>query len=182
MNIGTLASGEIVFVTPESHFFTHPDTHAGIKDALAKLSSADMHVDASGIARPEARIEGKEELTICVPVTASDTFVYSKRAPRTWHTRFVTKREPIKTDTMSLVLRQTEEAGVKKFELITAFWGPQAPREPGDSSLAPGTPEYEEAYNFWETHALVLPSDEAGMRKLGVDPATLKDKLEPGEE
>lgn len=179
MVVGRLASGQEVFVPQDSHFFTHPDTHPVIKDALAKLSESDMHIDATGIARPEAVMEGQEQLTICVPVTGADTFVYAKRAPRPWHTRFVTQRFPAPTNIMSLVLRRHAEEN--RYELITAFWGPQAPREPADTSLPEGSPELAEATAFWATHALVLPEDDEGKRKLGVDPQSIRSELSPGE-
>lgn len=176
MVIGTLASGHEVFVPEDSHFFTHPDTHPVIKDALAKLSESDFQIDASGIARPEAVMEGQEQLTICVPVTDADTFVYAKRAPRPWYTRFVTHRAPAPTNILSLMLRRHAEDA--RYELSTAFWGPQAPREPVDTSLLAGSPELKEAQDFWNTHALVLPEDAEGQRKLGVDPDSIRDTVE----
>jgi len=187
MTIGTLASGEEVIVTPKSHFYTHPETHELIGEALTKISLQSISPDAQGFVRTEVELEGKEGKSNCVPITEKDKLVFAKRAPRPWYTRFAAGREPMTTNKMSLILQQQPPSeqtpnAPRKFKLFTAFWGPMAPREPSDTSLAPGTPEYEEAEKFWKENALVLPDDETGMAKLGIDPKQIKEALDPDEQ
>ncbi|KKT30715.1 MAG: hypothetical protein UW41_C0003G0008 [Candidatus Collierbacteria bacterium GW2011_GWC2_44_18] len=175
--IGFLGSGEEVFISSQSHYFTHPDTHEALGFALGKIYSDSLLVDSNGIAHVEVKIDGVEGSSICVPITDDDLFVYAIRRPRTWYTRFVIGREVIRTSIMTVVLKGDNH----KFELCTAYWGPRAQREPSDPSLALGTPEYETSENFWRYRALVLPSDESAMIALGVDPQLIKESLVEGE-
>jgi hypothetical protein len=174
--IGFLGSGEEVFVPPESHYYTHPDTHDALGQALSKIDSTTLLVDKEGIAHIEVETERITGRSICVPITDGDKLVFAKRKPRTWYTRFVVGRKELETSMMTIVLKRQAD----KFELYTAFWGPCARREPSDPSLTPGTPEYEE--NFWRYRALIFPSDEASMTALGIDPKDVKEYLTDGEE
>lgn len=176
--IGFLGSGEEVFVSPESHYYTHPDIHEAIGPALSKIDSATLLVDKDGIAHLGVETEGVAGSSICVPITEKDKLVFAKRKPRTWYTRFVVGGKEIETNLMTIVLKRQAD----KFELYTAYWGPCARREPSDPSLTPGTPEYEESVRFWEQRALILPADKASMIALGINPAEIKESLDEDEE
>jgi hypothetical protein len=176
--IGFLGSGEEVFVSPESHYYTHPDTHRALELALSKIDASTLLVDKDGITHLGVETEGIAGRSICVPITEGDKLVFAKRQPRTWYTRFVVGGKEIETNLMTIVLKRQAD----KFELYTAYWGPCAKREPSDPSLTPGTPEYEESAMFWDRRALILPTDKASMIALGINPAEIKESLDEGEE
>jgi len=176
--IGRLASGETVFVSPQSHFYSHPDTHEAVYRVLPTIDANSLSFDNNGLTHTAVEVAGMEGRCLCIPVTDSDTFVYAKRKPRTWYTRFVIGREAPKTNLMSLVLKQKGDG----YELCTSYWGPRAHPEPSDPHLTPGTPEYEISEKFWMQKALVLPPDEVSMVALGIDPEQIKENLEAGDE
>ncbi|NCP47286.1 hypothetical protein COW83_02660 [Candidatus Collierbacteria bacterium CG22_combo_CG10-13_8_21_14_all_43_12] len=176
--ISCLASGEEVFVTPQSHFYSHPDTHEAVYRVLPTIDVNSLSFDDSGLTHTAVEVKGMEGRCLCVPVTDSDKFVYAKRKPRTWYTRFVIGREVSKTNLLTLVIKKQGDG----YELSTSYWGPCAYPEPSDPCLSPGTPEYEISEKFWRQKALVLPSDEASLMSLGIDPGQIKESLEAGEE
>lgn len=175
--VGALKSGEEVFVCSVSHFYTHQDTHTSIKVALASIDSKYLDVDEQGISETEIELE-EVGYSICVPIFPTDKFVYAKRKPRTWYTRFVVGKEPIETHIMSIILQFQKD----KFEMLTCYWGPSAEREPSDPGLTPGSPEYLISEDFWKKRALILPGDDASMMALGIDSTEVKEVLPAGEE
>jgi len=60
---------------------------------------------------------------------------------------------PARATRLITVVGVAPEAGGEAV-IFTAYGGPLAAREPGDSSLAPGSAEHGEAVAFWATHAL----------------------------
>mgnify|MGYP001608920850 CR=1 FL=1 len=176
--IGSLASGEEVFVSPQSHFCSHPDTHEAVYRVLPTVDANSLSFNKTDLTHIVVEVDGVGGGCLCVPITDSDKFVYAKRKPRTWYTRFVVGREAPKTNLLALVLKQQGN----RYELCTSYWGPRAYPEPSDPHLTPGTPEYEISEKFWRHKALVLPPDETSMIALGIDPDQIKESLADGEE
>jgi hypothetical protein len=175
-NVGTLATGEEVFVSAESHYHTHVDVQPFIRKALSKISWDLSKVDWRGTAKYE--VEMKEcGCSICVPIRPTDKFVFAKRSPRTWYSRFVIGRKPLKTHKITIVLKPSELG----LELVTTFWGPKSEPEPSDPMLIPGTEAYKASEEFWKHYALALPKDEKGQVCLGINPKEITEALPPNE-
>ena len=66
--------------------------------------------------------------------------------------RVVPDAAPVDTEIVSIVANPVEK---NTYELVTAWFGSFAPKEPWDPDLADNPSAYEESINFWCSHALV---------------------------
>ena len=86
----------------------------------------------------------------CVETDDSDDIVFLTRENRLGPTRFVKNREASLCNTVFVILRRK---GTDLYQLVTAYVGVKSGREPWDRCAT------EEDKAFWQTHALILPSD-----------------------
>ena len=93
-------------------------------------------------------IIGKNDL---VETTEDDDVRYEKRAGRNIISRVVHGRESEDTNLITVSTTIDEDDGL--MTLVTAFYGPQAPREMTDPRLT--DEERPESVAFWSNHALV---------------------------
>ncbi len=84
------------------------------------------------------------------PVEDAVTFT-RQRSPDRPLSRMV--RRPARPTRLLTVIGVAPQEG-EEAVIYTAYGGPLASREPGDSSLVLGSPEHREAVAFWATHAL----------------------------
>ena len=67
-------------------------------------------------------------------------------------TRVVPNAGSVGTDLVSILANPVEK---DSYELVTAWFGAMAPKEPWDPDLADDPSAYEESINFWSSYALV---------------------------
>lgn len=90
--------------------------------------------------------------SMCVPVTDADEFVFAvrKTRQRSQVTRFVKNRQSIQTNMMTIIMKSIGD----KMQLLTAYFGAPAHKEPTDPSITPE--ELQPSIDFWKNHALIL--------------------------
>ncbi len=139
--LGTLASGEAVYDSIESHARHHPTVLPHLKEALAR-------VDAAGREKCYEQIEFSRTLgqSLCVQTQPGDAIVYARREGRDGLSRFVKNRAPEPASSVVVVLTRTPAGYV----LRTAYVGRKAPAEPWDRPHAT-----DDSMEFWRSHALV---------------------------
>ena len=138
-----LASGEQVQDREDSHL------HGGVVDLLPEVL---------GEIRSGGRLFVVQEVDLgrtvgqstCVRTGPGDVVVYAQREGRNGHTRFVKNRQAEPCAYVAVILRRLE-TGV--YELVTAYIGRLAPREPFDPKAR------QEAFTFWHSHALIWGSE-----------------------
>lgn len=145
LRLGTLASGEEVFLTPTGHYHDNPELMALLPEALEKVTAQDRTFIKESL--DLGRVIG---VSRCIPTLDSDEIVYAQRVGRAGLTRFVKNRAPIETNFLTLILKKKKEA----YEVVTTFIGPAAEREPWDKNIKTEA-EKTAAENFWFNHALV---------------------------
>jgi cold shock CspA family protein len=85
----------------------------------------------------------------CVEVSDNDEIVYAKRDGRKGFTKFVMDRQPEATNSISIVLKKTQDF----YTIITAYYGKHAEAEPWDERAN------NNSINFWKNHALLFGSE-----------------------
>jgi hypothetical protein len=140
--VGTLASGEVVFEKEGSHLKDHPTVYPLVGEALGKISSDDRTTIVEEV--DLGRIVGEN---ICVETTDADEIVYARRSGREGVTRFVKNREPEPSSKVVVIVNKCAD---NAYCVATAFIGGRSPAEPWDTEWAD-----ENSVPFWNTHALV---------------------------
>ena len=153
--VGTSRNGKRVYLDAEgSHAATHLQDTPGlmelVQEALPKLVIPRE--------QPQVRLEvdmgrplGKLEL---VEIRPGEEVIYAKRPNRDKYAPFVSRKPEELETTSSLVLR-LDKVNENEYDLYTAFIGRLTPSLPhGDGKDRP------EIIEFWNTHALVLGTQE----------------------
>jgi hypothetical protein len=140
----------MLIITAESHLDHGLDGEL-LADILQKFR------DAEGFAIESVEVAGMFLCDLVGPLTGQapvqeDEVFYRNRGGRAWPSRLTRSRPRPKTRILTVVMGPDEHGN--KCVLYTAYWGPQAPREPGDPSLT--EEERKESKKFWSQHALVV--------------------------
>ena len=133
----------------------HLKAHPGILDLIPEISSRiTLPTDGSRLARQVSlgRVVGQSSLINTKKIGLSETAWFAVRKNRMKASRVVPDAGPADTDLVSIVANPIEK---KSYELVTAWFGEFAPKEPWDLDLADNPAAYEESINFWGRHALV---------------------------
>ena len=160
--LGTLASGEAVYDSIESHARHHPTVLPHLKEALAR-------VDAAGRGKCYEEIEfsrtvGQSSVSQHNQATPS----YRRREGHDGFSRFVKNRAPELASSVVVVLTRTPAGYV----LRTAYLGRKAPAEPWDRPHATA-----DSIAFWRWQPLVwghepiVPGTEERRLRRGKSPA-----------
>lgn len=144
-----LDSGEIVVDREPSH--VKPCDFEVIVRALARVTS-----NGRNFIEEEVQFPGEIGFTTCVETGEKDDIVFAQRKNRRGLTRFVRGRSPIRSKSVTIVLKR--ESG-EKYVLITGFVGCKPEPEPWDSRAFDSKPNPAAASArsraFWARHALV---------------------------
>ena len=133
----------------------HLEAHPGILDLIPEIASrVTLPTDGSKLARQVSfgRVVGQSSLINTKKIGLSETAWFAVRKNRMKASRVVPDAGPADTDLVSIVANPVEK---KSYELVTAWFGAMAPKEPWDPDLADDPSAYDESINFWCRHALV---------------------------
>lgn len=132
------------------HLQQHRNVLFHLMDALMKIDTCNQKFIriAVDLGRPLGRSD-------CVATNESDEIVYAQRKGRPILSRFVKNRVGGPCSLVTVIM-------VKKgnvYQLLTAYIGDLAEREPSDSSIRTKS-DYEASVAFWKHHALTLEGSE----------------------
>ncbi|MBT4828748.1 MAG: hypothetical protein HON82_09265 [Candidatus Marinimicrobia bacterium] len=133
----------------------HLEAHPGILDLIPEIASkVILPTDGSRSACQISlgRVVGQSSLINIKKIGLSETAWFAVRKNRMKASRVVPDAGPADTDLVSIVANPVEK---KSYELVTAWFGAMAPKEPWDPDLADDPSAYDESINFWCRHALV---------------------------
>ena len=134
---------------------SHLEAHPGIIDLIPEIASRiTLPTDGCRLASQISlgRIVGQSSLINTKKIGLSETAWFAVRKNRMKASRIVPDAGPADTDLVSIVANPVEK---NSYELVTAWFGAMAPKEPWDPDLADDPAAYEESINFWCSHALV---------------------------
>ena len=133
----------------------HLEAHPGILDLIPEIASrVTLPTDGSRLSCKISlgRAVGQSSLINTQKIGLSETAWFSVRKNRMKASRVVPDAGPADTDLVSIVANPIEN---NSYELVTAWFGEFAPKEPWDPDLTDDPSAYEESINFWCRHALV---------------------------
>ncbi|SVC52670.1 uncharacterized protein METZ01_LOCUS305524 [marine metagenome] len=133
----------------------HLEAHPGILDLIPEIASkVSLPTDGSRLACQTSlgRAVGQSSLINTKKIGLSEMAWFAVRKNRMKASRVVPDAGPVDTDLVSIVANPVEK---DSYELVTAWFGAMAPKEPWDPDLTDDPSAYEESINFWCRHALV---------------------------
>ena len=148
----TRCGGSIVLTEGVSE---HLEAHLGILDIIPEIASrVTLPTDGSRLSCQISlgRVVGQSSLIKTQKIGLSETAWFAIRKNRIKASRVVPDASPVDTDLVSIVANPVEK---DSYELVTAWFGAMAPKEPWDPDLTDDPSAYEESINFWCSHALV---------------------------
>ena len=133
----------------------HLGAHPGILDLIPEIASkVSLPTDGSRLACQISlgRVVGQSSLIDTKKIALSEKTWFAVRKNRMKASRVVPHAVPVETEMVSIVANPVDE---NTYELVTAWFGAFAPKEPWDPDLADDPSAYEESTHFWCSHALV---------------------------
>jgi hypothetical protein len=141
----------IITVKVKSHLEAHPGIHDLIPEIASRVT---LPTDGSRLSCQISlgRVVGQSSLISTKKIGLSEMTWFAVRKNRMKASRVVPDAGPADTDLVSIVANPIEK---DSYELVTAWFGAMAPKEPWDPDLADDPVAYEESINFWCSYALV---------------------------
>ena len=134
----------------------HLEAHSGILGLIPVIASRVIlpPIDGGRLTCQISleRVVGQSSLIDTQKIGLSETAWFAIRKNRMKASRVVPDAAPVDTEIVSIVANPVEK---NTYELVTAWFGSFAPKEPWDPDLADDPSAYEESINFWCSHALV---------------------------
>ena len=133
----------------------HLEAHPGILDLIPEIASkVALPTDGCRLVSQISlgRVVGQSSLINTKKIGLSETAWFAVRKNRMKASRVVPDAGPADTDLVSIIANPIEK---KSYELVTAWFGVMAPKEPWDPDLVDDPVAYEESIYFWCGHALV---------------------------
>ena len=133
----------------------HLEAHPGILDLIPEIAlKVSLPTDGSRLACQTSlgRDVGQSSLINTKKIGLSESAWFAIRKNRTKASRVVPDAAPVDTEIVSIVANPVEK---NTYELVTAWFGSFAPKEPWDPDLADDPSAYKASINFWCNHALV---------------------------
>ena len=133
----------------------HLEAHAGILELIPEIASrVILPIDGGRLTCQISleRVVGQSSLIETQKIGLSETAWFAIRKYRMKASRVVPDAAPVDTEIVSIVADPVEK---NTYELVTAWFGSFAPKEPWDPDMADNPSVYEESINFWCSHALV---------------------------
>ena len=133
----------------------HLEAHPGILGLIPVIASrVILPIDGSRLTCQISlkRVVGQSSLIETQKIGLSETAWFAIRKNRMKASRIVPDVASVDTEIVSIVANPVEK---NSYELVTAWFGAMAPKEPWDPDLMDDPSAYEESINFWCRHALV---------------------------
>ena len=137
----------------------HLEAHRGILGLIPVIASrVILPIDGGRLTCQISleRIVGQSSLIDTKKIALSEKTWFAVRKNRMKASRVVPDAGPVDTDLISIVANPVEK---DSYELVTAWFGIFAPKEPWDPGLSGDSSGYEEAIHFWCSHGLVYSSE-----------------------
>jgi hypothetical protein len=144
-----------VFYAKESHFHQHPEVFRYLTEALNMLLDKGALDNLQGTLKTSVDFAEPIGTTDCIPTEPEDEIFYAQRRGRKTFTRFVKNKQAPECSTLTMVLAQGNKPN--RINVITAYIGYQAEREPLDNSIKTQE-EFARCVEFWKNHALIEKS------------------------
>ncbi|WP_139143394.1 hypothetical protein [Janthinobacterium sp. HH104] len=137
----------------QSHLLAHPDVITHLPEAASKL-----HLPSDGMKLecevPMGRVIGRSGVVTTHPIQTHHRALFALRNNRKFPSR-VAAPGAVGNDSTTVVVIAKPRAGQGEYELITAWVGALARKEPWDPHISTGE-EFEDCLRFWSTTALVF--------------------------
>ena len=133
----------------------HLEAHPGILGLIPVIASrVILPIDGGRLTCQISleRVVGQSSLIETQKIGLSETGWFAIRKNRMKDSRVVPDAGPVDTEIVSIVADPVEK---NTYELVTAWVGSFAPKEPWDPDLADDPSAYKASINFWCRHALV---------------------------
>ncbi len=146
------ACGGTIFVSKKVR--GHLNAHQGIIDILPEVVK--KIVLPSDTERLQLQVDlgrtvGKSSLLETPQITATTPCWFAKRQGRLGPSRVIPDIGPAETSVISIIANAITS---DRYELVSAWYGGMAPKEPWDPDLADDPLSFQESLNFWSGHAL----------------------------
>jgi hypothetical protein len=156
LELQTGCGGTIVIVDETRK---HLEAHPGILGLIPEIAPrVTLPTDGSTLASQISlgRVVGQSSLINTKKIGLSEIAWFAVRKNRMKASRVIPDESPLDTDIVTIVADPVAE---NRYELVTAWFGIFAPKEPWDPGLSGDSSGYEEAIHFWCSHGLVYSSD-----------------------
>ena len=133
----------------------HLGAHPGILGLIPEIAPrVTLPTDGSTLASQISlgRVVGQSSLINTKKIGLSEIAWFAVRKNRMKASRVIPGESPLDTDIVTIVANPVAE---NRYELVTAWFGEFAPKEPWDPDLTDDPSAYEDSINFWCSHALV---------------------------
>ena len=137
----------------------HLGAHPGILDLIPEIAPrVTLPTDGSTLASQISlgRVVGQSSLIDTKKIALSEKTWFAVRKNRMKASRVIPGESPLDTDIVTIVANPVAE---NRYELVTAWFGIFAPKEPWDPGLSGDPSAFEESIRFWCSHGLVYSSD-----------------------
>lgn len=136
----------------ESHLQAHPDVFSVLQEAIEKIS---LPTNAIRYEREIdlGRFIGRAGIVRTIPLKLEDSALFALRTNRRLPSRVAPIGEIGEQTKKMVVLARTGDSE-KQYELITAWVGTLAKKEPCDRSIT-SLEDFQASLEFWSTYALV---------------------------
>ena len=135
----------------QRHLEAHPGIIDLLTEAIIKIKLPTMPQQLQ-LQVDLGRIVGKSSLLETPQTTATTPFWFAKRQGRLGPSRVIPDIGPAETSVISIIANAITS---DRYELVSAWYGGMAPKEPWDPDLADDPLSFQESLNFWSGHALV---------------------------
>ncbi len=139
-----------------SHLEVHPKIIDHLSEAISKISFPSKQGERIRMEIDLKKIIGKSSLIKTESITNNSDTYFSKRKGREGPSRVALDQDLQETSIISIVAEPIDE---KQCNLISAWYGSIAPKEPWDNSLMKDKKALDESLRFWCCHALVYEVD-----------------------
>ena len=139
-----------------SHLEAHPKIIDYLSEAISKTSIPIKQKDRIRMEIDLKKIVGKSSLINTEPITNNSETYFSIRKGRKGPSRVALDEDPQETSIISIIVDPIDE---KQYSLISAWYGPIAPKEPCDNTFLNDQKCNDESLSFWCCHTLVYEVD-----------------------
>jgi hypothetical protein len=148
------ACGGIIHISQQAqhHLKAHPDVVEHLHTAICKVRLPSVPKEITEVI-DVGKIIGRRSIVETAPLKIEERALFSIRANRALPSR-VSKAVEYGENTSKIVVIARPSLIENQYELVTAWIGILAMKEPGDKSIADPS-EFQECLRFWSANAIV---------------------------